>query len=174
MSFSAPHQYVATQSYSAPCRVFSRSNFLRNYRSKGRGNGLSKPSRAVFKCSVTQASSEGQLEELAAFLEEDLQHLFDDQGIDASKYESQVEFRDPITKYDSIEGYLFNIQMLRRVFDPDFILHSVTQSGPSELTTRWTMTMSLTVNPFKTWWSPELIWTGTSIMGVNPETGRAI
>jgi hypothetical protein len=48
-------------------------------------------------------------------LREDLSHLFDDRGIDASAYDSVVEFRDPITNYSSLQGYLFNIQMLRRV-----------------------------------------------------------
>ena len=39
------------------------------------------------------------------FLEEDLQHLFDDQGIDQSQYDSVVRFRDPITRYNSARGY---------------------------------------------------------------------
>ncbi len=38
------------------------------------------------------------------FLKEDLQHLFDDQGIDKSQYDDVVEFRDPITRYDSASG----------------------------------------------------------------------
>lgn len=42
--------------------------------------------------------------ELAEFLREDLQHLFDDQGIDVSKYDEQVDFTDPITQYASLRG----------------------------------------------------------------------
>lgn len=57
----------------------------------------------------------GSVQERTEFLREDLKHLFDDQGIDATSYDSQVRFEDPITKYASIQGYLFNIQMLRRV-----------------------------------------------------------
>ena len=38
------------------------------------------------------------------FLEKDLQHLFDDQGIDKSQYDNVVEFRDPITRYDNASG----------------------------------------------------------------------
>ena len=38
------------------------------------------------------------------FLKDDLQHLFDDQGIDKSQYDDVVEFRDPITKYDNASG----------------------------------------------------------------------
>lgn len=38
------------------------------------------------------------------FLRDDLGHLFDEQGIDKSAYESKVEFRDPITRYNSVSG----------------------------------------------------------------------
>lgn len=38
------------------------------------------------------------------FLKEDLQHLFDDQGIDKSQYDNVVEFRDPITQYNNASG----------------------------------------------------------------------
>ena len=38
------------------------------------------------------------------FLKDDLQHLFDDQGIDKSQYDDVVEFRDPITRYDNASG----------------------------------------------------------------------
>jgi len=26
-------------------------------------------------------------------------------------------------------------------------------------------------NPFRRWWDPQLLFTGTSIMGINPSTG---
>lgn len=38
------------------------------------------------------------------FLREDLAHLFDEQGIDKTAYENKVEFRDPITSYNSVSG----------------------------------------------------------------------
>lgn len=43
-------------------------------------------------------------QELGEFLRGDLPHLFDDQGIDASKYDEAVEFVDPITYYNNIKG----------------------------------------------------------------------
>lgn len=43
------------------------------------------------------------------------------------KFDDRVEFEDPITRYDSLSGYLFNIAMLRALFDPVFQLHSVFQ-----------------------------------------------
>ncbi|KAL2249502.1 UNVERIFIED_CONTAM: hypothetical protein Sindi_2423900 [Sesamum indicum] len=66
-------------------------------------------------------------QELVDFLYEDLPHLFDDQGIDRTAYGDRVKFRDPITKHDSISGYLFNIAMLKTLFSPDFQLHWVKQ-----------------------------------------------
>ncbi|KAK9947633.1 hypothetical protein M0R45_003248 [Rubus argutus] len=108
------------------------------------------------------------VERLVGFLYEDLVHLFDDQGIDRTAYDERVTFRDPITKHDSISGYLLNIAFLKTVFTPKFQLHWVKQSGPYEITTRWTMVMKFIPLP----WKPELIFTGTSVMGINPETGK--
>ncbi|KAL3745063.1 hypothetical protein ACJRO7_014211 [Eucalyptus globulus] len=106
------------------------------------------------------------VERLVRFLYDDLPHLFDDQGIDRTAYDERVKFRDPITKHDTISGYLFNIAFLKTVFRPDFQLHWAKQTGPYEITTRWTMVMKFMPLP----WKPELVFTGTSIMGVNPET----
>jgi hypothetical protein len=59
---------------------------------------------------------------------EDLTHLFDAQGIDENLYEADVRFEDPLTKYDNISGYLFNITMLKNVFKPSFVMHSIEQT----------------------------------------------
>ncbi|KAL5771327.1 hypothetical protein ACOSP7_015481 [Xanthoceras sorbifolium] len=109
-----------------------------------------------------------EVERLVGFLYDDLPRLFDDQGIDRTAYDERVKFRDPITKYDTISGYLFNISLLKILFRPDFQLHWVKQTGPYEITTRWTMVMKFMLLP----WKPELIFTGTSVMGINPETGK--
>ncbi|XP_010254287.1 PREDICTED: uncharacterized protein LOC104595304 [Nelumbo nucifera] len=105
---------------------------------------------------------------LVDFLYEDLPHLFDDQGIDRTMYDERVRFRDPITKHDTIGGYLFNIALLKKLFRPEFQLHYVKQTGPYEITTRWTMVMRFVLLP----WKPELIFTGISIMGINPQTQK--
>jgi NADH:ubiquinone oxidoreductase subunit C len=112
--------------------------------------------------------------ELIKFLKEDLQHLFDDIGIDQSKYEDNVVFSDPITKHSSLRGYLLNIDFLKKVFDPTFKLLDIRQTGPYEITTRWSMVMKPTfvVSAVEKFWNPVLTFTGTSIMGVNPATGK--
>ncbi|KAI3790242.1 hypothetical protein L2E82_03138 [Cichorium intybus] len=117
---------------------------------------------------IPPKSSKVDVEQLVDFLYEDLPHLFDDQGIDRTAYDEQVKFRDPITKHDSISGYLFNIAMLKLVFTPNFQLHWARQTGPYEITTRWTMEMPFSLLP----WKPVLVFTGTSVMGINPENGK--
>ncbi|KAF5178678.1 Soul heme-binding family protein [Thalictrum thalictroides] len=108
------------------------------------------------------------VKQLVDFLYDDLPHLFDDQGIDRNMYDEQVKFRDPITKHDTISGYLLNINLLKKLFQPDFQLHYVKQTGPYEITTRWTMVMKFILLP----WKPELVFTGLSIMGINPQTQK--
>lgn len=116
-----------------------------------------------------QSQSRGvDVKQLVDFLYDDLPHLFDDQGIDRTAYDERVKFRDPITKHDSISGYLFNITLLKNLFRPQFFLHWVKQTGTYEITTRWTMVMKFMLLP----WKPELVFTGTSIMGINPQTGK--
>lgn len=116
-----------------------------------------------------QSQSTGvDVKQLVDFLYDDLPHLFDDQGIDRTAYDELVKFRDPITKHDSISGYLFNIALLKNLFRPQFFLHWVKQTGTYEITTRWTMVMKFMLFP----WKPELVFTGTSIMGINPQTGK--
>jgi uncharacterized protein YndB with AHSA1/START domain len=62
---------------------------------------------------------------------------------------------------------------LRRIFDPEFILHDLRPSGANEITTRWTMRMTLTLaRPLRRWWAPQLVFTGESVMSLNPETGE--
>ncbi|KAJ4789225.1 SOUL heme-binding family protein [Rhynchospora pubera] len=127
--------------------------------------------RLVLRKSLAQQQSPTEsldVKRLVDFLYDDLPHLFDEQGIDRSMYDERVQFRDPITKHDTIDGYLFNIKMLKVLFQPDFLLHSVKQTGPYEITTRWTMVMKFVLLP----WKPELVFTGVSIMGINPRTQK--
>lgn len=196
--------------------------------------------------STSETNTSFHMQEMIEFLKEDLQHLFDDQGIDASKYDDVVvrlqegntrthqcakrystppthqhslqDFIDPITRYNNLGGYLFNIQMLRYVFAPQYIMHDIKQTGmdttsptprrwlaramantactqpphggvwknpkrapstgPWEITTRWTMDMRFTpiesIAPLAKVWRPKLLFTGVSIMQVNPEVARAM
>ncbi|XP_043726040.1 uncharacterized protein LOC122672643 isoform X2 [Telopea speciosissima] len=117
---------------------------------------------------IPSKSTTFDINRLVEFLYDDLPHLFDDQGIDRTMYDERVRFRDPITKHDTVDGYLFNIALLKILFQPDFQLHNVKQTGPCEITTRWTMVMKFMLLP----WKPELVFTGISIMGINPETQK--
>lgn len=101
----------------------------------GRGRVLRRRSDVVCAAGVPTLEKErkglpeGYMEEMQEFLRKDLVHLFDEQGIDKTMYDEKVEFRDPITNYDTLDGYLFNIGMLRALFHPIFELHSVKQVG---------------------------------------------
>ncbi|XWS26936.1 hypothetical protein CRYUN_Cryun26dG0072900 [Craigia yunnanensis] len=46
--------------------------------------------------------------------------------------------------------------------------HMMSKSRPYEITTRWTMVMKFMPLP----WKPELVFTGTSVMGINPKNGK--
>lgn len=158
-----------------PCATALRSSYRR--RSPRLTARAAPPGSAVAPASAAaeedeqeeKGSGEGlsavDAERLCAFLQADLPHLFDDVGIDRSAYDDRVRFRDPITRHDTIDGYLFNIRLLKLLFRPDFYLHAVKQTGPYELTTRWTMVMKFMLLP----WKPELVFTGLSIMGINPQ-----
>ncbi|EXB76273.1 hypothetical protein L484_025630 [Morus notabilis] len=115
-----------------------------------------------------KSSAVVDVKRLVDFLYEDLPHVFDDQGIDRTAYDEHVKFSDPITKHESLSGYLFNIAFLKTLFKPQLQLHWVKQTGPHEITARWTVVMEYVLLP----WKPELVLTGTSIMGINPETGK--
>ncbi|CAH9125036.1 unnamed protein product [Cuscuta epithymum] len=132
---------------------------------------LSMVDREVSQPSPKQdTAAANHMDELVDFLYKDLPHLFDDKGIDRTAYDAAVKFRDPITRHDNIDGYLLNIAALKLLFRPKFSLHWVKQTGGSEITTRWTMGMKFLPLP----WQPELVFTGTSVMTVNPETKKFI
>lgn len=141
--------------------------FIKKFRNRALVDNITRIRLSLVE-QIPPKSSKVDVEQLVDFLYEDLPHLFDDQGIDRTAYDEQVKFRDPITKHDSISGYLFNIAMLKLVFSPNFQLHWVRQTGPYELTTRWTMEMTFSLLP----WKPLLVFTGTSVMGINPENGK--
>nr|GEV56131.1 hypothetical protein [Tanacetum cinerariifolium] len=63
--------------------------------------------------------------------------------------------------------HLFDDQGIdRTAYDEE--LHWVKQTGTYEITTRWTMEMTFSLLP----WKPVLVFTGTSVMGINPENGK--
>jgi hypothetical protein len=104
-----------------------RVEFGRGRISRRRGGGFSCAAGSPTLEKERKGLPDGYMEEMQEFLKKDLVHLFDEQGIDKTMYDGKVEFRDPITNYDSLDGYLFNIGMLRALFHPIFELHSVKQ-----------------------------------------------
>ncbi|KAK8949002.1 hypothetical protein KSP39_PZI006006 [Platanthera zijinensis] len=46
-------------------------------------------------------------------------------------YDFAIRFHDPITKYDNIDGYLFNIRLLKLLFSPDLQLYHMLKVMPN-------------------------------------------
>ncbi|GIM11583.1 hypothetical protein Vretimale_15069 [Volvox reticuliferus] len=78
-----------------------------------------------------------------------------------------IAFEDPISKYDSRDGYVFNIRLLRSLFNMAFDLHSIAVTGPQTITASWTMEMILWLMP----WRPNITITGRTVYKVDPRTG---
>lgn len=125
----SPHHGYATK----PSTIFSlppKHSLLCNYPLLALSTqGKLPKAKWVVRLSVAEQSppkpAVDDVERLVDFLYEDLPHLFDDQGIDRTAYDERVKFRDPISKHDTVSGYLFNIAMLKLLFRPHFQLHWV-------------------------------------------------
>ena len=90
-----------------------------------------------------------------------------------ANFEPDVVFADPLNKFENLEAYLLNIAFLRVAFRPDFELHALAQTGPWEFQARWTMRLAMpSFGPMRSVWDPEVAFTGVSIYGIKPETGR--
>lgn len=59
------------------------------------------------------------------------------QNITTSRYSRNIQFQDPITKHDDLNGYLFMINMLNTLFAIDFKLHKMAITGEDTLTARY-------------------------------------
>ncbi|GFR45973.1 hypothetical protein Agub_g7445 [Astrephomene gubernaculifera] len=107
------------------------------------------------------------MQDTCSFLASDLKLLFEKGEITESRYASNIAFEDPISKYDSRDGYVFNIRLLRTLFDIAFDLHSIAVTGPDCITARWTMHMRPGLLP----WRPNLTITGRTVYRVDPRSG---
>lgn len=114
--------------------------------------------------------SAAQYEKTAVFVRSDLEHLFDDVGVDKANFEPDVVFSDPLNRFVGIDAYLLNIQFLRVAFRPQFKLNALAQTGPWELQARWTMSLTMP-SPLPSLWNPPVAFTGVSIYDINPKTG---
>lgn len=110
------------------------------------------------------------MQETRDFLRTDLQRLFNSGEITTSRYSRDIRFEDPISKYDSLDGYLLNIRALRTFFHIKFDLHTIDVSAPEEITARWTMSMEFWLLP----WKPTLLFTGRTFYTVNPDNGLVL
>ncbi|KAG2493405.1 hypothetical protein HYH03_008531 [Edaphochlamys debaryana] len=107
------------------------------------------------------------MSDTASFLAQDLKMLFEKGQITETRYSPAIKFEDPITKYDTRDGYLLNIRLLRSLFNIAFELHTIGVSSVDTVTATWTMEMVFWLLP----WKPTLTLTGRTVYGVDPRTG---
>nr|DAD44825.1 TPA_asm: hypothetical protein HUJ06_003055 [Nelumbo nucifera] len=64
---------------------------------------------------------------LLDFVKEDFLHIFDDQELAQMVYDECIRYRDPVTKHDNLDGFLFNLALLKTLFRSEFQLHDMKQ-----------------------------------------------
>ncbi|CAL8463772.1 g3306 [Coccomyxa elongata] len=102
------------------------------------------------------------------------QYVFKD-IMDLDHFEENMLFSDPISKFTFFRGYQFNVQFLRYFLAPIYELHEVRQAGENAILVKWSWTMNFwwnRFNPLKIIWDPRLVFSGFSVLGYNPATGK--
>ncbi|KAG1660083.1 hypothetical protein FOA52_011149 [Chlamydomonas sp. UWO 241] len=107
------------------------------------------------------------MEEARSFLEQDLVKIFASGEPTRARYSPTIRFEDPITSYNDLDGYTFNMKLLKSLFNIDFKLHSMEVTGDDAVTARWTMNMEMWLLP----WKPNLLFTGRTFYKVDLPSG---
>ena len=63
-----------------------------------------------------------------------LEHVL--QSVSREHYAGDMRFEDPVVKYASLDGFIFNVQALRTAFKVQFNLLDISVNGPEEIRTR--------------------------------------
>lgn len=94
-------------------------------------NSISKSKPSVSGCQTRGALSGEQSQDLRRhvdYLHEHFAGFCDvDRGIDLSMFDDHIVFSDPITKHDTIYGYLLNFRMVNAIFHPEVQVLSARQ-----------------------------------------------
>eukprot|EP00884_Botryococcus_braunii_P014203 jgi/Botrbrau1/22784/Bobra.0132s0110.1 len=105
-----------------------------------------------------------------SFLETEINSIFSVGTITRERYAPTYRFEDPIVRYEGIDAFELNLRLLRTIFQVSLCVHKVEITGPTEITSRWTMTLK----PRLLAWRPPLTFTGQSKYGVNTFDGRLL
>lgn len=96
--------------------------------------------------------------------------------MDRDHFEDTMYFRDPITtNFNSFRVYQFVVQFLRYFLAPIYEVHEVRQAGDTSILVKWSWTMNFwwnRYNPLKALWDPRLAFTGLTVLGYHPNTGK--
>eukprot|EP00892_Ulva_mutabilis_P009912 jgi/Ulvmu1/7293/UM035_0081.1 len=134
-------------------------------------------SRRTVATAATADVEDTKIRDLSGLMEtlqEDSPNLFTDQGMDLSIYANDVDFKDPITDYSDIQGFDKNLKFLKSAFNPSYKMLDIRQISDTEVEARWSMgfdVLPIKNSPMGKYWQPRMEFTGTTIYGIDPETG---
>ncbi|DBB10265.1 TPA: hypothetical protein ACH3X3_001830 [Trebouxia sp. C0006] len=117
------------------------------------------------------------MQEKMDFVKQDFQYCWRN-TLNRDNFDDNIYFEDPISKFTNYTGYKFNITFLRNFLAPIYEIHDIKQNPDNELEilSRWSFSMQFWwlryLPPIKAIWDPRLAFTGTTILGVNPENGK--
>lgn len=117
------------------------------------------------------------MQEKIDFVKRDFQYCWRN-TLNRDNFDSNMYFEDPISKFTNYTGYKANIVFLRNFLAPIYEIHDLKQNPDNEfeIITRWSFSMQFWwlryLPPIKAIWDPRLAFTGTTILGVNPENGK--
>lgn len=123
---------------------------------------------------VTTPVTSKHMQEHIGLVRSDFQYVFKD-IMDKDHFEGKIYFRDPITKVSFFRGYQFVVQFLRYFLAPIYELHEVRQAGDQEILVKWSWTMNfwwLRYLPIKFFWDPRFVFSGITVLGYNPDSGK--
>lgn len=124
---------------------------------------------------VTTPISSRHMQEHIDLVRKDFRLVFKD-ILDRQHFEDKIFFRDPITtNFNSFRVYQVVIQFLRYFLAPIYEVHEIRQAGEHDILVKWSWTMNFwwnRYNPFRFVWDPRLAFSGYTVLGYNPDTGK--
>ncbi len=96
-------------------------------------------------------------------IRDDYSHFPYDQSYEL--YAEDVYFKDPLNEFRGLTRYKWMIGLIKNLFSHHQLdLHDVSQPGPNQMVTRWTLSMTAPLP-----WQPRLSIPGRSELGLNKQ-----
>ena len=92
------------------------------------------------------------------------------QKVTEERYAEDIQFSDPMATFNNRTGYVLNVKALATLFRTSFELFEVSQSGPTSIHTRWTLSLTPKVALILPW-NPQAVISGVSDYEVDAASG---